>query len=291
MAPRSLIKACISCALILSIGCTKEDTGGSDEATTDTGSSTSEFRTSCGTVFNGVLENPVSAKSGTRGTLRYIGPNLVSIALKSGDQLIKLHGLDVPYEDYKRSGAQSVMEKLIAEGDGYLFMAEPECAVTLDDGGEGVIGHVFSATGKSFTEALLKSGYADPGYDSCGGSLVSSCYRALEEETSAEIAGEVTEFLWKPVSDSNGKLAVHSSPYGTTIRVNGEVGANQGGGNGYGSLARFNKPGCSYGGNVRVEVLDENGAAYLYKGEKFITIPDGCQRWKLKNGTISPDKK
>lgn len=290
MKSRSLTKTLLSCALILSVGCTKEDSGG-DDSTGETSSAQGEFRTSCGTVFNGTLENPVSAEDGTRGVLSYMGPNLVSIKLKSGDQLIKLHGLDVPWEDYKRSGAESVMQKLIAEGDGYFFKAAPDCSVTLDDGGEGVIGHVFSATGKSFTEALLKSGYADPGYDSCGGSLVGSCYRALEEEVSAEIAGEVTAFLWKPASDSNGKLAIHTSPSGTTIKISGEIGANQGGGNGFGSLARFSKPGCAYGSDVRVEVVDENGAAYLYKGEKFITIPNGCQRWKLKNGTISPDKK
>jgi hypothetical protein len=285
----SLVLLATATCLCLS-GCTKDDSGSDTPESPAGGGAIGNFRTNCGTVFNGSLENPVDPDDGQRGALRYIGANLVSIKLKTGDQLIKLHGLDAPYEEFKRRGAETVINELIAEGDGFFYKAERDCDVTLDDGGQGIIGHIFSARGTSFSETLINKGYAKVGYDSCQGSLISSCYSALEEEVSNEIAGELEEFLWKPVSDSNGKLAVHSSPYETTVIVNGETGTNQGPGNGYGSLARFTKSGCAYGA-ARVRVVNSEGAAFLYKGQAEFTIPDGCQRWKLKNGTISPDRK
>ncbi len=286
----SSLLALLLCSVSL-LACTKEDNSSSDDSGgASGGQAVGDFRTNCGTVFNGSLENPVDPDDGQRGALRYIGANLISIKLKTGEQLIKLHGLDAPYEEYKKRGAETVINELIAEGDGYFYLAEKGCEVTLGDGGRGVIGHVYSARGTSFTESLINKGYANVGYDSCQGSLISSCYAALEEEVSKEIAGDLEEFLWKPVSDSNGKLAIHSSPYDTTVIVNGETGTNQGSGNGYGSLARFGKPGCGYG-TARVRVVNAEGAAFLYKGQAEFTIPDGCRRWKLKNGTISPDTK
>ena len=268
-------------------GCTKEsdDNGSTGQATAG------ELRTDCGTVFNGQINNPPKASKAQVGSVRFIGSNLVSMKLKDGEQLIKLHGLGTPYEDYKNSGARTVITELAAEGDALFYIATEDCQVTLSDGGKGVIGHVFSAQGKSFSETLIKKGYAQVSSDSCQGNLISTCYSALEDQTAQTIAGELTEFLWKPVSDSNGKLAVHTGPYGTSVIVNGETGANQGGGNGFGSLARFSKPGCSYGANVKVQVVNENGASYYYKGQPFITIPNGCQRYKIKGGTLAPDKK
>ena len=268
-------------------GCTKE----SDDNNSSAPATAGELSTDCGTVFNGQLTNPPKASKAQVGPVRFIGANLVSMKLKDGEQLIKLHGLGAPYEDYKTSGARTVINELAAEGDALFFIATPDCSVTLNDGGTGVIGHVFSAKGKSFSETLIKKGYAQVSSDTCQGSLISACYSALEDQTSQTIAGELTEFLWKPASDSTGKLAVHSGPYGATVIVNGETGTNQGGGNGFGSLARFNKPGCAYGANVKVKVVNESGAAYLYQGQPFVTIPNGCQRYKIKGGTLAPDKK
>jgi hypothetical protein len=289
-----IIALALSGTLALSVllsGCTKEDSGGSSgDSGSDTEAATGNFRTSCGTVVNGELENPVDPGDGVRGALTYIGPNLISIALKSGPQLIKLHGLDEPYEDWKRSGAETLIKSLIDEGDGYLYSPGADCGFRLSDGGQGVIGQVFSASGKSFSESLIKSAYANLGYDSCQGGLISSCYSALEEETSNEIAGELEAFLWKPVSDSTGKLAIHTSPYDTIVIVNGETGTNQGPGNGYANLARFNKPGCAYGA-ATVRVVNERGAAYMFNGQPEIKIPDGCSRWKKVGNSLQRNVK
>ena len=66
------------------------------------------------------------------------------------------------------------------------------------------------------------------------------------------------------------------------------TGTNQGPGNGYGSLARFSQPGCAYGANVQVKVIDERtGAAYTFNGSDTITIPNGCNRYCIKEGAIA----
>jgi hypothetical protein len=278
--------AVFACTALLA--CTKDPSSG-DSGGGDSGSS-SDFRTNCGTVYNGSLQNPVRAKDGARGTARFIGANLVALRDEAGEILIKLHGLGAPFENYKSEGAKSIIESLNGEGEVYFYKAEPDCDTTFNDGGVGVIGHLFSATGKSYAETILESGYGSARSDSCQGSLISACYGALQEEADSKVAGELEEFLWKPVSDSDGKLAIHTGPYGTSVLVNGNLGTNRGSGNGFGSLARFPGAGCSYG-SARVEVINERGAAYLVKGERFLTIPDGCQRWILRNGELVRDSK
>jgi len=254
-------------------------------------------------VYEGRYTNPVSRKDGSQAELSYMGPNLLTMKTKKGEKLVKIHGLGIPVESYKVQGSRTVLTSLLAEGDAYLYMPEPDCSTVMENGQEGIVAHVFSASGKSFSETLLKRGYGQPELDVCQGSLVSSCYRALAEEAAPTpvptpyipVSGGAGvppgDFLWKPVSDSNGRLAIHTAPYGTTVRVNGETGRNQGAGNGFGSLARFSKAGCGYGRNVRVVVTDSTGAAVLYNEKPYLTIPDGCKRYRFKNGKLSIDKK
>jgi hypothetical protein len=306
----ALFSVILAGSVLLAAGCTKEDSGedaGGDGNSGNPGSSNvtlDEFRTSCGTVFKGRLENPVSADDARRGTVRVVGPNLIAMKNKRGEELIKLHGIDVPFSSEKRSQAEALLESLSGEGEVYFYPAEPDCTVTLEDGTEGIVGHVFSAKGKSFAETLLKRGFGETSTDVCGGTLVSSCYRALEEEgqptptptPEPEFEGPSTPagfILWKPVSDSDGRLAVHSVPFGTSVIVEGERGRNFGPGNGYGSLARFRKSGCGYGRNVRIKLISSNGTAFVFKnGEDSAVIPDGCQRWVVgTDGKAKPNKK
>lgn len=288
-------------------GCTKEDSSsgsGTSKATQgDTRTAEPTLRTSCDTVFNGTRVNPPNRKDASRGSLTYIGPNLVLMKMKKREQLIKLHAVDVPTLGSQRAVAEQVITALAAKGDGYFFPAEPDCLINLEDGTQGIVGHLFSADGKSFAEELIKKNAAVVTTDVCQGFLVSPCYRALAEEfapptptaTIPEYEGPATAkgfILWKPVSDSNGRLAVHSVPYGASVRVEGELGRDQGAGNGYGSLARFRKPGCGYGKNVKLELLLPGGEKHTFKDKTFATVPDGCRRWLISsNGTAKPDSK
>jgi hypothetical protein len=296
-----------SCFLLLATGCTKEDSGQDNARPSDEPNSSevsiSSFRTSCGTVHKGELVNPVEADEGDRGEVRVLGPNLVAMKMGRREQIIKLHGLDVPYLPSKRTEAIELLESLSAEGDVYFYPAEPECSVPLEDGSEGVVGHLFSAGGKSFSEALIRNGSAQTSMDVCQGGLISSCYRALEEE-SEPIETPIPEpefegpsvapgfILWKPVSDSDGRLAVHSLPYGTSVRVDGERGADRGPGNGFGSLARFRRSGCGYGSRVKLELILSDGSKHMFGDKPYAIIPDGCRRWLVNpKGVATPNKK
>lgn len=304
---KSLRIAAVLASIALTIGCTKEDSS-SDNGTSRSSqgkptSSEPTLRTSCGTVFKGELINPPSPKEASRGSITYIGSNLVLMKMKKREQLIKLHGIDVPALSSQRAVAEEVIASLSLQGDGYFYAAEPDCSINLEDGTEGIVGHLFSANGKSFAEELIKKNAAVVTTDVCQGVKVSPCYRALAEQSVPptptieipEYEGPATAkgfILWKPVSDSDGRLAVHSVPYGTSVRVEGETGRNQGGGNGYGSLARFRKAGCSYGKNVKLELILSGGEKHTFKDKTFATIPDGCRRWLISsNGTAKPDKK
>jgi hypothetical protein len=213
-----------------------------------------------------------------------------------GRTLVKLHGITAVTADNQVKAALGLMERLAAQGDAYVFRAEPGCTTSLSGGEqeEGIVAQVFSADGTNFGESLLKAGLAIADTDDvCKGFLIGSCYQALQKvragggdgRGSQSGTGEITQFLWKPISDSNGKLAVHVSPAGTVV-VNGETGTMQGSGNGYAELGRFSKPGCAYGAGARVQVLDGGGVPLTLNGSDTIAIPNGCNRYCLEGGQV-----
>jgi hypothetical protein len=303
---RNLLNILASFALICQVNaCTKSSSGDSEGASgsrPDVEESAEGFRTECGTVQGGKLYNPVNPTDGDRAQARVLGPNLVAIKRTRMEEFVKLHGLDVPGSTEQRNGAEALLEELSGEGEVYFYQTDKTCVTDLDNGTVGLVGQLFSASGKSFSEELIRAGFADVGTDVCSGELIGPCYRALLEESitptptpEPEYEGPSTPagfILWKPVADSDGRLAIHSVPYGTTVRVNGETGTNRGPGNGYGSLARFRKNGCGYGRKPRVELIMSDGSKFMFGDKDFTTVPDGCQRWVIDpKGNAKPNKK
>jgi hypothetical protein len=244
-------------------------------------------------VQSNALVNPIEAKIAERGTVAPVSPNLVLM----GKSLIKLHGINAAGSsgsNNKVKAALDLMGKLAAQGEAYVFRAAPGCTASVSGEEEdGIVAQVFSADGTNFGEALLKAGLvsADTN-DVCKGFLIGSCYQALQRGnpgaprgTESSGAGEITKFLWKPVSDSDSKLAIHVTPAGSIV-VNGESGSLRGPGNGYAELGRFSKTGCAYGAQARVQVLDREGVPLLLNGSDTITIPNGCNRYCLEGGQI-----
>ncbi len=280
MNANTLLRVVVCFSLLVVTGCTKS---GDELSNGDPRSFTSD----CGTVQTNALVNPIEAKIAERGTVTAVSPNLVL----NGKSLIKLHGINAATTNNKIKAALALIGKLAAEGDAYIFRASPGCTTTVSGEQEdGIVGQIFSARGTNFGEALLKAGLvtADTN-DVCKGFLIGSCYQALQRGESGggggSGTGEITKFLWKPISDSNGKLAVHVTPAGTIV-VNGETGTMQGPGNGYAELGRFVKPGCGYGAGAKVQVLDREGVPLTFNGSDTITIPNGCNRYCLEGGQI-----
>lgn len=279
-----LLRVAVCFAVVLVTGCTK-----SEDETTNGDPRT--FTSDCGTVQTNALVNPIEAKIAERGTVAPVSPNLVLM----GKSLIKLHGINTASSNNKVRAALDLMNRLAAQGEAYVFRAAPGCTANVSGEEEdGIVAQVFSADGTNFGEALLKAGVvtADTN-DVCKGFLIGSCYQALERGNSGGSGGggsgsgtgEITAFLWKPVSDSTGDLAIHVSPAGTIV-ANGETGTMQGPGNGYAELGRFSKPGCAYGAGARVQVLDREGVPLTLNGSDTITIPNGCNRYCLEGGQI-----
>lgn len=301
----NLLSLALAALLLTASGCTQEDSG--DDSSGPSGENQQEapnlrnLRTSCGTVFNGEMFNPIESGEARRGTVRAIGPNMVAMKTKRGEDIIKLHGIEPSGDSQMDAQAEALIAELSSEGEAYFYLAEPECTFALDDGQEGLVGHLFSARGKSFGEQLIRKGLVDVSLDICRGSLISSCYRALAEEAAPTptpfpiFQGPPTAkgfMLWKPVSDNDGRLAIHTVPYGTSVRVIGETGSNHGPGNGYGSLARFRRDGCDYGRNVKVELILSDGSKHMFGDKSFAVIPDGCSRWLVDpKGAAKRDQK
>lgn len=284
------------CLAILStlccvVGCTQSPSApNSTSSTTNLDRSTNSV-TNCGGIKNGSLVSSISANDGVPVYVEAVlsanslgVQKLNSDGTKAGAALYKVFGISSSTED-TNGLVQNFLSQYIG---GVLYMVEPfkmSCVGALKQGGVAPEAQFITAEGRSITEILVERGLiAIDQNGSCGESAIAGCYKSLLG-TSTESGGVLTEFLWKPVSDSNGHLAIHSSPGDTTVIVNGETGRNQGGGNGFDSLARFSKAGCSYA-NPQIQVLDSSGLPLTVNGKTSFTVANPCGRYCLRAGAI-----
>ena len=268
--------------------CTKDEggSGGSSSGPNarEVESTPGTFFTTCGTVTDGTVSNPVS--SDQLLGIEVLGPNVVGVTLESGPQLVYLQGLARP-RDFLRDGAISQLESLAASG-GYFFTSAFDdegnpCTVNVgrdivSGGAPAVVGTVISPSGNSYTEELIRSGYGEVGFsDGCGSNLITRCLEDLANN-STQIGGQVTQFLWKPVAERDGNLVVLLSPT-AIVRVNGVELASSGGSNGFSATLRGNRPGGAYGANIRIEAFTPDGELLLFPGgAQSYTIPNGGSR-------------
>lgn len=268
-------------AVSLLSACTESDSKPSEERAA---SDSRSFTTNCGVVVAGDVENPVSLEDGEVVKAQVADANVLVIEPISGGpgRLIKLQGIGQG-DDLSRSTSMMLLRS-IASGRLYYYPAQEGCTVDVP-GGRAEVGSLITSDGKSVAEELARTGLVPvaPG-ESCGGGALEGCLLALSEQEELT-AGELNEFLWKPESDSDGNLAIHTGPYDTIVIVNGETGENQGAGNGFGSLARFSKSGCGYP-RPQIKVMSSEGIPYTVLGKTTFTVPDPCQRHCLEGGQI-----
>lgn len=275
------LKTLLLITLLVLSSCTKG--GGNDGSDSGSGSgdggsgSGGAYSSSCGTVSQG-LENPADPAEGQVVTVKQvIASNLLLISTSSGDALLKLFALE-PSQPGREVSARSFLTS-ITSGPLVLFQPNGGCTTPTSQG-TAITGQLFNAAGESIEEKYIRSGFAgDPGIGSCSEAAVASCYAALKESSAVESAGDIFDFLWKPVSDSSGNLVVLVAQCDVDIKVNGTSLTDSGGANGRCTTGRGAQPGCGYGSNVKVEVIDRaSNLPYLFDGEPFITIPNGCNR-------------
>lgn len=258
-------------AALFALSCSSSGSGGDDSAVVDP--------TTCGTIVKGQYKNPVSDGDGEVVFFASAPKsNLLIVQNQLGqDFQVRLLGItDEPQS--KLLAARSVISSFSSEG---LLFVPAGC--TDASAASAQIGSVFNRAGENLAERLTTNGVATANpNDICGGGQIGQCLITIAN-TDTINSGPLTSFLWKPVSDSDGNLAIHTGPFGTTVLVNGVAGRNQGPGNGYGSLARFPRPGCAYGG-ARIEVLDSQGLPYTVGGKTSFSVPNPCGRFCATDG-------
>lgn len=245
------------------------------------------LESSCGIVTHGEMHESLSSGQAELVTVKALNTDLVVITSlggvnAGGSTLVQLQGLTSQgVDEYRRQkGLDLIYQRTV--NNAYFVTGGDECSLVVDGGGRGVVGQIFSSTGENINEALLGSGSALPrGEDGCGGEALQACYAAIEvpEEFSPLV---INNFLWKPVSDNDGKLVIGVDEF-VTVKVIGALTethpAERFAGFPYVSFIRYAKPGCSYGNNIRVEFYDQNGLRLKTgNGADHVTVASGCSR-------------
>ena len=289
---QGILKVLLLLSLVLFIGCTKDS--GSNEGSPlvlDTAPTESESSSSvlCGVFTDNQFHPVVPFENAESVQVRAISADLVVVTRTTGEQagnsqLVKLEGITTSgISSAKLSRAADFINQVTSFGSTFLS-AGSSCVVTFNDGGEGIFGQVFTNDGKSLSELLVQKGFAHPESGACGGNELAGCYAGIpvEEEFSSTVIRKV---LWKPVSESDGKLVLLTDAFGVNVAIEGNTssmaGNNRGPSNGYGSTIRYPYPGCSYG-NARLRFYDSaDRTIRLGNGESSLSIKSGCSRAEL----------
>jgi hypothetical protein len=245
------------------------------------------FQTRCGVVIEGGVNNPTSSRDAEAVTVEPVTSDTVVVTRLEGEnagtsQLVKLHGVSAGNSYSNGLGAQR-MRALLGTGPVALIVPRlgSSCPIETSGAGQGVVGQLFSPNGQSIVERLLSEGILTSSNDVCNSELITPCYSQIESE--AISPKRITDFLWKPISESNKNLAILVDPTLITVVVTGVISetlVNTGPSNGRGTTARSgSNPGARFGTNILVEFFDENGKRVLLNnGERSIIIPNGRDR-------------
>jgi hypothetical protein len=279
-----LTASVLLCTCLL-MSCTSgggDDDGDNGNNNDDGNTIEGSYRTDCGVVQNAALKNPVNADDGIVVTIDQIVSEHVLIASPStgGKILVKLQGLASESSLFESVTAKNTLQR--AAKSAVVFPAADGCSTVVEGGGNAMVASVIEASsGKSLAEKVLLAGGGDvASADTCGGGLLTSCFQALEEDGEASnppVGATVTNFLWKPVSESTGTVAVLLSPKATVV-VNGETFRDTGSSNGRATTARGSKPGCAYG-SPSIQAFDTLGRSLVFPGGvTTYVISNGCDR-------------
>lgn len=275
--------------LVLLGGCTKSPSDGNDESSVETNSA-SVATIKCGVFTNDSFNPGLPLEALEPVRVNAIGADVVIIKRTTGEQagneqLVKLQGITA---DGLSDGQIKRAQQMIADVAGFnaFFLAAGDsCAVTVPGGGQGTVGQIITSDQESLSEILVANGLAFPQPGSCGGDALAGCYAGIEvtEELSDQV---ITHLLWKPVSDSNGKLVILHDAFAVQVSVEGAAssmsGQDTGPSNGYAATIRYPLSGCAYGSpTLRFkDRLDRTVA--LGNGETSLRIPNGCERTEVR---------
>jgi len=296
---RSSLKVFLTALIVLSCflsGCTKESSDDSSDNTesSDSSSPHSESASSplvkCGVFTDGAFQQNVPFEKSEIVNVKGVGSDLVIITRTTGEQarnsqVVKLQGTTSSGISSSKSKRAADFTNANASFNALFLPASNDCTVSLPDGGLGVYGHIFTQDGRSLNEMLVQKGLANPEAGICGGDALAGCYAGLpvEEELSNQV---INRFLWKPVSENDGKLVILHNAFGVNASVEGASssmsGHNSGPSNGFSATVRYPLSGCAYG-SATVRFFDSlDRIVPLANGETSLKISNGCDRTELR---------
>ncbi|MCC6933342.1 MAG: hypothetical protein IT292_08830 [Deltaproteobacteria bacterium] len=276
--------------------------GGGDEASIDTnntpGSNTEPGATKCGLINNGELVNPpVYTDAPTATLIRVIDSNLVQISVNGSEKLVKLQGLGAT-TGFNNTAAENLYAQLSLKTLHY-FPAGDCTAETAS--GIAEVGQIVTADGQSFGEEALDEHIAGviETSDNCNVSALAGCYSLISDPSAASSSSEgsssssstvdtkqVGDFLWKPDSESGynpGGVTILLNPCDVNVFVNGQQIREYPTGNGRCTTVRSGSSGCSYGTNIKVEILEkETGNPVYFGSQPYLMIDNGCDRTEFE---------
>jgi len=250
--------------------------------------STPAFTSRCGTVTNGgELDLGVSSGQARAVSVSSTSSDSAVVTYLDGENAglsepVKFHGVVARNKNSQRG------VNLIAQGsspNAYFVPAGAECIHTFSNGAQGPLGQLYTAAGQNMNELLIEMREVVPqSSGSCGASTLATCYDGIAPTVSSKV---INWFLWKPVSESNGAIAILVNPTDVLVRVEGAITQDlndTGPSNGRGTTARGTASGCSFGSNVKVTFRDANDGSdiLLSDGRTEVIIPNGCDRVEFR---------
>ena len=271
--------------ILLLSSCTKgsTDDNGGFSGSTPVGESR-RLVSVCGVVRGGGLDDNLSSEDAIL-VQEVIPVSSDMVFIVNDDQerlLVKLHGI-TGIGGTREDRGISLIES-IASFSAFYVPADNNCTTTLPTGETGNYGQIFSFSGESVNEALLRDGLVTTAVgDPCGGELLQQCYENLEETLVPDTAGfDAGGFLWKPASERDGDLVVlvdNLFDQSATVFVNGEALIGSGPSNGYGYTARGNRPGGQYG-VAEVSIRLPDGTIVPICGQESYTVQNTSRRFR-----------
>ncbi len=279
------------------------------------------FSSECGAVKDSALLNPVTKAELVRVIPLSSTHGIVTplLGLSQGEQImVQLQGLSSSGLSGTANRAGVNFISAHAAPEAYFVRSSHNCEIELESLGMATMGQIYTKDGTSINEELIKRGFARSSTDApCNSSLIEACYANLQSQapvieeappppppTSNPSGGGhhedtgfppqdgyyenlIRNFLWKPSSDSSGRVVVLVNPLNVRVVVQGSVTetlTNVGETNGRGTTARGTRPGCSYGSNIRVTFFNAQNQQIPVSSPDGVSVvvPDGCKRMEFR---------
>jgi len=161
------------------------NTGGGSDAVDSGGSSDISLSSRCGVLDGSNQRISSNVTDAERVSVQVLSSDAAIVTRTSGDlagqrQLVKFHGITSSGVNSLRiqNGIDILNRRL--SGGAYFVSAGDSCGFTFSDGGQGVLGQLFTIAGENINELMLAQASAVPTLnETCDGDTIGTCYQGI----------------------------------------------------------------------------------------------------------------